>query len=138
MQNLTIDSILSKSKELQIKYGVSNGCLVVSCTLYKCFNIKQIDTKIIYGYLDGPLKIPHVWLSHNNNIIDNTYNEDLANNPNIKKNLDILYSPSNYKTNIYEVKEQLFFGDNYTKEKRIDNHNFEEFEEGVKNPDAFY
>lgn len=136
--NIKVDKLLDYTYKLQ-RGNFTNACLVVCATLHKCFNTLNIKNKIIYGYIDGTHKIPHVWIETDDNIIDVTYVEDIDSNKERKKWANEYKSnPDVYKKDI-DIKEKelcVELGERQ-QEYKNENHNVNFFRTALKDIDSF-
>ena len=127
-----VNSILKDSYNLQKQLLVTNACAFVNIILQRCFKAVDIETKIIYGILDyGDYLIPHVWLTIDGKIVDNTYVMHIPEyqfviNKSTAKYIDEEPSESNNK---------CFLGDEETRSKGNDDHNIKLFKWFLNNQD---
>ena len=129
---MLINDILKDSYNLQKQLLMTNACGFVNIILQRCFKAAEIETEIIYGILDfGDYLIPHIWLTIDGKIVDNTYVMDIPENlivmgKSMAKYIDEEPSESNNK---------CFLGDEETRSSGTDDHNIKLFKWLLKNRD---
>ena len=127
-----VNDILKDSYNLQKQLLMTNACAFVNIILQRCFKAADIETEIIYGILDyGSYLIPHVWLTIDGTIVDNTYAMHIPENLFVISKSTAKYineEPS-------ESNNKCFLGDEETRSKGGVDHNIKLFKWVLNNQD---
>lgn len=94
-----ISDVLIKALELQKKLNITNNCTYVNITIQQCLKIIGIKTIVTLGCKGhDKYKVPHVFLLHDNKVIDATY---------IKLSEKINILDAIYYNNVYDHIDEL-------------------------------
>ena len=75
-----IRALLAHSTKLQKNLRISNACSKVCVVLHHCLKTMGINHRMVYGvntYDEVDIKTAHVWIVVDEQVIDNTYVEDI-------------------------------------------------------------
>ena len=120
---------------MQRQLRLTNACAFACIILQRCFKAARIETKIIYGSTPcSNFTIPHVWLTIDGHIVDNTFIEHISEE-------DLLLVKSQYcyiDKEPTEYSNEYFLGDESTRRLGNEDHNIKLFKWILTNPDKAF
>lgn len=131
-----VNEILAESFRLQREIRMSNSCAFVNIILQRCFSAAKLETKLVYGTLRFPSRsiiLPHVWLTIDGRIVDNTVAENMLDDR-MPAELPII-SRQYVSQEPTETSHDLFLGDESTRKLGIPDHDIKAFTWGLTNPE---
>ena len=130
-----IRTLLKDSMSLQKELCVSNACSKICVILQQCLSAIGVQSRPVYGIMEFntlDIKIPHVWLVIQNEVVDNTYQHIAMKNEEVF--LELL-SESRYIEKDPANDPDVFLGDDFSRGHGISDHNISITQWDVDNPD---